>query len=433
MNSNNKNKSLEILFNPKQCSYNVMCSFSSTTPDSFYLTSENIEKDALVNIIKKFERIKFVGLNSLINFCKLEKYNSLQLVLEWVNMFIYRDERKQFEAFRGQSNLVIGITNVLDEFKKEVEECNSLNGFKYFTSDLRINLGKLITQLIASSDILIASNDYVSLCNKLIFNIFSLNFEEALKIIKEAASSKEIKIPNEDMPFLILFQEVINQFLNTSTNSNIFSILEKMQSSSNLQFVNLFIQQKLSSKLIDFLYNKEISLLLKLVYILKNNNYSDLINNLELLQNYYAENGILEGLILTGNSYKSIVLLQSYLDKTDNILVPVILSKFFVDQNESFYTQVEDTLNETLNRMKMFNERIFLNQKLNEIVSHLEKGFRIHGDKKSSTILNNHNSTEMILSCFYCNAKIHAERADQFKNLFVNNKEENVITFINLD
>ncbi len=197
-----------------------------------------------------------------------------------------------------------------------------------------------------------------------------------------------------------------------------------------LHFVNLFIQEKQSSRIKEFLTCKEINIFLKLIFILKHNSKEDMIMYLNIMNDYYRDNGLLEGLIITGRGSDSGLLLQNYLNKTDDLLVTNILVKFFVNSKENFYTRCEDDLFEILNRMKMFNERIHFNHKLNEIYSHFEKGFKDSsglGEKKSGNLS---QWTEMILSCFYCNAKIHSDKADNFRNLFLNSKDKSQIVVL---
>lgn len=249
-------------------------------------------------------------------------------------------------------------------------------------------------------------------------------------------------MPNEVITCLMIFQEILVHMNHSPTSSyftlndsvkNIISTFGRLDLPSHLPYLILFIQHKFgnSPKLNEFLHNKEIPLLIKLIYILKHAHQEELIALLDTLEAIYIEKGLLEGLILTGNSRKSIQLLQNYLDISDDLLVCVILTKFFVDSKDNFYSKCEGELFDTLNRMKMFNERIHFNQKLNEIVLHMEKGFKmIAQDKKSGQPASIYTSAEFILNCFYCNAKISADKADQFRNLPVHNKEGNEIVKI---
>jgi hypothetical protein len=171
----------------------------------------------------------------------------------------------------------------------------------------------------------------------------------------------------------------------------------------------------------EFLENKDISIILKLIYLFKHENKEEIRSYIGILENFYASQGLLEGLIITGCSKISVNLVKNYLNKTDDLLVSVILSKFFLE-NEKFSRSIESDLYETLNRLNMFNERILLNQKLNEISSHLDK--KISSDKK--------HQFEWILYCVFCSTKIHADKADQFKYMFLNNKDGNEFVKIKL-
>jgi hypothetical protein len=229
---------------------------------------------------------------------------------------------------------------------------------------------------------------------------------------------------------MMIAQEVLNYFNmsvnNTynSLNESIKNIIGTFDKSDLISYLMIFIQQNLiGNKLTEFLLNEEISIVLKLIFLFKHSSQEDLIINLDYLLNFYISKGYLEGLILTGNSQKSITLLQNYLNATDDLLVSVILSKFFIDPKENFYSRCETELFDTLNRMKMFNERLHLNQKLNEIVLHMEKGYKVSDNKGLLP-----TSAEFILNCFYCNAKISSDRAEQLRNTSANYKEGDMVS-----
>jgi hypothetical protein len=81
----------------------------------------------------------------------------------------------------------------LDSFKLEKDEVSSVNGYKYFTSDIRNLIIKLLQQLISMSDSFQSTpqNEFDILMNKFILHIFNLNFEEASRIIKETLNLKD--------------------------------------------------------------------------------------------------------------------------------------------------------------------------------------------------------------------------------------------------
>ena len=140
--------------------------------------------------------------------------------------------------------------------------------------------------------------------------------------------------------------------------------------------------------------------------------------------------GKVEGLIISGNTNSTLKILQKYMDKSDDLLVTYFLAKFYVEHKEKFYKSCENELFECLNRLKMFNQRIFLNQKLNEIHSTIIA--KTGNATQHQTKKHQNEILEFVLNCFYCNIKIQADKADQFKCLMVSNKEPNelVIKYI---
>jgi len=178
------------------------------------------------------------------------------------------------------------------------------------------------------------------------------------------------------------------------------------------------------NKIDDLIRNNKISISIKLITILKFISKEDIKSNLDIILNDCIDNGKIEGLIISGNTDSTIKILQKYLDKTDDLLVTYFLAKFYVDHQERFYRSCENELFECLNRLKMFNQRIFMNQKLNEIQSLIitKTGNINHVHNRKN---NQNDIVEFVLNCFYCNIKIQADKADQFKCLMVSNKEPN--------
>ena len=82
---------LNIVFNQTSSEYVLYYSdLSNNTIVSQNIPSEVVSRDALVNMNRRFKNIKFMGLPSLIEFCKNEKLLMLQIVFEWINFFIYK-------------------------------------------------------------------------------------------------------------------------------------------------------------------------------------------------------------------------------------------------------------------------------------------------------------------------------------------------------
>ncbi len=161
-----------------------------------------------------------------------------------------------------------------------------------------------------------------------------------------------------------------------------------------------------------------------MIYIFKYSLKKDIKIHLELIAEECIKNGKIEGILICGNTENTLKLIEKYMDKTDDLLVTYFFSKFYIDHNEIFYKKCENDLFECLNRFKMFNQRIFMNQKLNEIhsfiIAKISNTNHLHNKKH-----NQNDILEFVLNCFYCNIKIQADKADQFKCLMLTNKEPN--------
>jgi hypothetical protein len=81
---------MNIIYNPVVSEYYILQSFRSNKITSTYLNKESIPNEPLIQMKKRFEKIKFEGLTSLVEFCKNEKLVTLLLVFEWINFFIYK-------------------------------------------------------------------------------------------------------------------------------------------------------------------------------------------------------------------------------------------------------------------------------------------------------------------------------------------------------
>ena len=132
------------------------------------------------------------------------------------------------------------------------------------------------------------------------------------------------------------------------------------------------------------------------------------------LEHFYVSNGYIEGLVITGDSPASITLIENHLDKTEEILVVYILSKFFVNPNERIYKSIESEFFECLNKMKMFNERIHIDMKIRETLKILNNNQQQESMKKSDK-----RGAEFTLTCFFCLTSINQDKPDQ-RNPFVN-------------
>jgi hypothetical protein len=81
---------INIIYNPNVSEYYILHSYKSNKITSTYLNKDIIENEPLIQMKKRFEKINFTGLSSLIEFCKVEGLSQLLLVFEWINFFVYK-------------------------------------------------------------------------------------------------------------------------------------------------------------------------------------------------------------------------------------------------------------------------------------------------------------------------------------------------------
>lgn len=102
------------------------------------------------------------------------------------------------------------------------------------------------------------------------------------------------------------------------------------------------------------------------------------------------------------------------MDKTDEILVVYILSKFFLFSHEKIYRRIELEFFDCLNKMQMYVERINIDNKIKEQLKILGSCQQLDSQKK-----NEKKGAEYALTCFFCQTSINQDRQDQ-RNSFVN-------------
>jgi len=78
----------------------------------------------------------------------------------------------------------------------------------------------------------------------------------------------------------------------------------------------------------------------------------------------------------------------------------------------------------------MFTQRILLTHKLNEI--HMTILSKTNSNNQTQIKkLNQFETIEFSIYCFYCNLKIQADKSDQFRSLNANNKEAaSIVNFL---
>lgn len=191
----NKGSLIKLQFNSTTAEYYLFSSFENKDLNPLILKKEYFPLDALIDIKKRFQNIKFTNLNSLIEFCKSEKIVSLQIVFEWINLFIYKEERDSLLNYFGEFDLMLGVVNFQDLILQDKEELEIKNGLKIYQSNFRNFIIKICKNLFSSIDSSIRERQLDYYIQKLMLFMFMMDFDEASKIIIEVIQhSKEMKV-----------------------------------------------------------------------------------------------------------------------------------------------------------------------------------------------------------------------------------------------
>ena len=158
--------------------------------------------------------------------------------------------------------------------------------------------------------------------------------------------------------------------------------------------------------------SSDILLLTKLNFIFKYSSKEEIIEYLMKLKEEYTTKGSIEGLILLGSTAESSLLLDNFVDNTDDIFICYIFKMMFCNKFPKNIGKVELELFDCLNRLKKWNERIILEQKVSEI---------------ANTQIIPRLNVEYILTCFFCGMKIQ-EKNELLKSiLFMNSKNSQYV------
>ncbi len=110
---------------------------------------------------------------------------------------MFKDDFKflfDLNAIKSNNNKqIFGFSNLIESFiELDKDEIITVNGLKCFYSDTRTKILKSLGCLATNTDLLVGSDDLANLMRKFTLNVFSLNFEDSFKNIKEALLSKDV-------------------------------------------------------------------------------------------------------------------------------------------------------------------------------------------------------------------------------------------------
>lgn len=201
-------------------------------------------------------------------------------------MKVIKDEKKEFDEYRTDSEFVIGMKNFINSLEIEPEESKYINGHKIYSGYTRDKVISLIYKMLMSS-FSAESKSFDVVLNRAVVNIYMLNYEEASKSTKEMLNllkHKQANNKNEMFPYIVVLQEIIKHYsqspsithstLNDTVN-NILLNTDDLPLNETLSNLFYFIQQKLFQNIKGFIVSREIPILMKFLVIFKYANKYD--------------------------------------------------------------------------------------------------------------------------------------------------------------
>jgi hypothetical protein len=175
----------------------LMYSVINKTTIEFKTINREITKgEGFLEILDRISSIKFINIQSIIDYCKENKSINMILIFTWINFLIFKDDFKYlFELNKNKSNKqIMGIYNLIEGFiEKENEEFNSINRINFFHSEIREMIIQSFFDIVVSCDILNQNDDITNRLKNFSLNIFNLNFDDAFIIIQDLQKTKEVK------------------------------------------------------------------------------------------------------------------------------------------------------------------------------------------------------------------------------------------------
>lgn len=357
--------------------------------------SIKVDNDPIDKLKKLFDEIHHLfNVASLLEYYHVTKQIGPQIVLEWINLF-----STQYSEYITKDYFV-GIEDIFSSSLNEKSEPLSLNGINYYSSTTRNFIIKILCTLVKTCLCKDDENDLNTIQTLVILSLCCLDYENALIYIKELLKIKDSEI---NMKFLLaIYQYVEYQSLKSLNELNGIS--------KEYNIIYRLLKQEYSQ----LLNHDSLSLLFKLIILFKYYSFQDIEQYLKALMNVNIKNARIEALIITSNTKVSVSLLQNYIDQTDDIFTTYFITRFFNDdttQPIQLYKIVEESFIESLNKLKLFTERLLTNQIIDSLIDKIESGRHNHINSQS----------EKEYYCYFCDGKIVID-----KNTHRNDKDEYV-------
>jgi hypothetical protein len=362
-----------------------------------------------------------------VNNSNFLKNDNEKLVLSSSN---YKNTTKSEDILKKHSSDI--KTSMFDYSTSNNENLNqyNINNINNINSINNSNLQskKLVNNLNINS---MTTSQIELVLERLAYALFSLNTDEINYISKSIVQSSNLK--SELINLCVILPKVITFMnLNDSPYQEILVVnyqrIKNDEDQTLLSFIYSFVLGESNSKnsVKEFINSQKIHSGLKLLYLFSQSSVQTLKEGLSLLQEFCTKNVKIRGLVLFGTSEEAAKLISSYIDKTDNLIVGFILSKFFVPMENRLSYKLNYEFNEFLNKLQLFNLRIELNHRLSKIVdSRFEENFNdLETDKIKTAEKKGKKEAQVAeyqLTCHFCLSKIQ-DSSDTKRNPNLNSQ-----------
>jgi len=190
----NKNP-LSLNFSLENYEYSLYSVINKTTIESKSINREITKGEGFIEMLDRISSIKFINIQSIIDFCKKTKSYNMILIFTWINFLIFKEDFKfLFNLYKNKSNKqIFGIYNLIEGFlEEENEESNLICGINFFQSEIREKIIQSFFDLVGSCDLLNQNDDMTNRLRNFTLNIFNLNFNDSIMIIADVKKSKEV-------------------------------------------------------------------------------------------------------------------------------------------------------------------------------------------------------------------------------------------------
>ena len=399
------------------------------------------QNDTLIDSLEFLNKMNISSVTTLLELFTETKLYNLKFLFDWVLLFTNYDLiNKEFDVQKNRSTTkqdyaqqvklilkeknVPGIIDFLELIVDNADEVKRYYGyFTQYTSEIRSMIINIILKLRNVNEFISkidSSTETNKVLEHLAINLFSFNMDEVLSVCNllknDQNSSTEITTLSIILPKLLL--------LSKHEDNPYIELLkitaQRIHNNDLLKFIYLFLisDNQPYDEIKEFLINPSILISIKLIYILNKTNLEHIIKQLREIESCSKKFGKIKGLILSGTSNDSGDIIQSFMDKSDNLIVSFVLCKFFCKTDNKINNKITFEFTELLNKLELYNLRINLITKFSKI-SNL-KATRDQMYEKDPK--KDNDSVEFAMVCIFCGNKVQKTDTSRGQNYSINNQ-----------